>query len=72
VIIVLREINRTPFDFLERETELVSGFNVEYFSSLFSFIFLVEYGFFLFIIFIISFFLKLDIFINLLIIIIFI
>lgn len=72
VIIVLREINRTPFDFLERETELVSGFNVEYFSSLFSFIFLVEYGFFLFIIYIISFFLKLDIFINLLIIIIFI
>lgn len=60
IIIVLREINRTPFDFLESETELVSGFNVEYFSSLFRFIFLVEYGFFLFIIILITFFFNLN------------
>nr|YP_002808557.1 NADH dehydrogenase subunit 1 [Panonychus ulmi]ACD02440.1 NADH dehydrogenase subunit 1 [Panonychus ulmi] len=72
VMIVLSEMNRTPFDFLESETELVSGFNVEYFSSLFSFIFLVEYGFFLFMMFMISFFLKLDMFMNLLMIMMFI
>ncbi len=56
VLVSLREINRIPFEFLERETELVSGFNVEYISSLFSFIFLIEYGFFLSIIIIINFF----------------
>lgn len=50
IIIFIREINRIPFDFLERETELVSGFNTEYIASLFSFIFLIEYGFFTFII----------------------
>lgn len=48
VLIGLREINRTPYDFLECESELVSGFNVEYLSSLFSFIFLIEYGFFVY------------------------
>ncbi|YP_003795551.1 NADH dehydrogenase subunit 1 (mitochondrion) [Panonychus citri] len=60
MMIVLSEMNRTPFDFLESETELVSGFNVEYFSSLFSFIFLVEYGFFLFMMILITFFFNLN------------
>nr|YP_010936736.1 NADH dehydrogenase subunit 1 [Stigmaeopsis nanjingensis]WKW93590.1 NADH dehydrogenase subunit 1 [Stigmaeopsis nanjingensis] len=47
ILVSLSEMNRTPFEFLESETELVSGFNVEYMASLFSFIFMVEYGFFL-------------------------
>jgi len=37
------ETNRTPFDFSEGESELVSGFNVEYGSGGFILIFLAEY-----------------------------
>lgn len=49
LISCLAETNRTPFDFAEGESELVSGFNVEYRSGGFALIFLAEYASILFI-----------------------
>nr|APF47570.1 NADH dehydrogenase subunit 1 [Microgaster sp. SNS-2016] len=52
LISMLAEINRTPFDLSEGESELVSGFNIEYSSSNFIMIFLAEYSSLMFMMFI--------------------
>nr|ATN41215.1 NADH dehydrogenase subunit 1 [Diptera sp. 77 LC-2017] len=48
IIVIMAETNRTPFDFVEGESELVSGFNVEYGSGGFALIFMAEYASILF------------------------
>lgn len=47
-ISILAELNRSPIDFIEGESELVSGFNVEYFRGGFALIFIAEYGIIIF------------------------
>jgi NADH-ubiquinone oxidoreductase chain 1 len=44
LVSILAETNRTPFDFAEGESELVSGFNIEYGRGGFALLFLAEYG----------------------------
>ncbi len=41
---VLAETGRAPFDFVEGESELVRGFNVEFRASVFALLFVGEYG----------------------------
>lgn len=60
IFIILIEINRIPFDFIERERELVRGYNTELRGLLFILIFLCEYIIIIFY----SFFLILLIFNN--------
>jgi NADH-ubiquinone oxidoreductase chain 1 len=48
VVTMLAETNRTPFDFSEGESELVSGFNIEYGRGGFALLFLAEYGIIIF------------------------
>lgn len=45
---VLAELNRSPIDFIEGESELISGFNIEYIRGGFAVIIIAEYGMIIF------------------------
>lgn len=53
-MICIAERNRTPFDLAEGESEIVSGFNIEYGGGMFALIFIREYGIIMFLRFITS------------------
>lgn len=46
--VILGELNRAPFDFSEGESELVSGYNVEFGSVSYALLYIGEYGSLLF------------------------
>lgn len=48
ILMCMAESNRTPFDLAEGESEIVSGFNIEYGGGLFALIFIIEYGMLMF------------------------
>ncbi|KAG5337719.1 NU1M oxidoreductase, partial [Acromyrmex charruanus] len=45
---IIAKLNRRPINFVEGESELVSGFNVKYFRGRFALIFMAEYGMIIF------------------------
>lgn len=45
---ILAELNRRPIDFIEGESELISGFNIEYRRGSFALIIMAEYGIIIF------------------------
>lgn len=52
LLLCIAETNRTPFDIAEGESEIVSGFNIEYGGGAFALIFIREYGIIIFLSFI--------------------
>ncbi|KAG5314732.1 NU1M oxidoreductase, partial [Acromyrmex insinuator] len=45
---IIAELNHRPIDFVEGESELVSGFNIEYFRGGFALIFMTKYDIIIF------------------------